>query len=89
MSEQRIIYATMKHPFSFHNKEVKGEIRQGTIKGYSGSVYGFHLRYREKTDIWWQTFLCWRIYDTDAPDYKDYVEEVIQKVVDKLNTVPI
>lgn len=85
----RILYAKGTRPKSFKDKDVRCTLRKTNIKGYSGSVYGYHLSYREKTAKWWQSFLCWKIYDTDSNEYKEYVREVIQKLVDKLNTAPI
>jgi len=87
--DNRIIYSKSSRPQSFKDKEVRYELRRTTIKGYSGLIYGFHLSYREPTDRWWQTFLCWKIYDTDDAAYKDYVDSVIKKLIDKLNNVPI
>lgn len=87
--ERRVIYNKSIRPKSFIGKEVRYELRKTNIKGHSGSIYGFHLSYREPTDRWWQTFLCWKIYDTDDESYKNYVSSVIEKLVDKLNTVTI
>lgn len=89
MEQDRVLFAKGAKLLSFINKETRRELRTTTLKGYSGSIHGYHLSYREKTDRWWTTYLCWKIYETDTLDYKNYVEDVLSKLIDKLNTEPI